>query len=83
MAINKTTLKNQLTNMVSGDKVIIFSPIEIDKVMCDRLLIDDNEVCVASMDNSWVFPLDELTINELKEVQSAIKETIIEDYLKN
>lgn len=83
MAINKTTLKNQLTNMVSGDKVIIFSPIEIDKVMCDRLLIDDNEVCVASMDNSWVFPLDELTINELKEVKSAIKETIIEDYLKN
>lgn len=83
MAINKTKLKNQLTNMVSGDKVIIFSPIEIDKVMCDRLLIDDNEVCVASMDNSWVFPLDELTINELKEVQSAIKETIIEDYLKN
>lgn len=83
MAINKTTLKNQLANMVSGDKVIIFSPIEIDKVMCDRLLIDDNEVCVASMDNSWVFPLDELTINELKEVKSAIKETIIEDYLKN
>lgn len=83
MAINKTTLKNQLTNMVSDGKIIIFNPIEIDKVMCDRLLIDDNEVCVASMDNSWVFPLDELTINELKEVKLAIKETIIEDYLKN
>lgn len=83
MAINKTTLKNQLTNMVSGGKITIFNPIEIDKVMCDRLLIDDNEVCVASMDNSWVFPLDELTINELKKVKSAIKETIIEDYLKN
>ena len=52
MAINKTTLKNQLTNIVSGSKIAIFSPIEIDKVMCDRLLIDDNEVCVASMDNS-------------------------------
>ena len=83
MAINKTTLKNQLTNIVSGGKIAIFSTIEIDKVMCDRLLIDDNEVCVASMDNSWVFPLDELTINELKKVKSAIKETIIEDYLKN
>ena len=42
MAINKTTLKNQLTNIVSGGKIAIFSPIEIDKVMCDRLLIDDN-----------------------------------------
>ena len=83
MAINKTTLKNQLTNIVSGGKIAIFNPIKIDKVMCDRLLIDDNEVCVASMDNSWVFPLDELTINELKKVKSAIKETIIEDYLKN
>ena len=83
MAINKTTLKNQLTNIVSDGKIAIFSPIEIDKVMCDRLLIDDNEVCVASMDNSWVFPLDELTINELKKVKSAIKETIIEDHLKN
>lgn len=83
MAINKTTLKNQLTNMVSDGKITIFNPIEIDKVMCDRLLIDNNEVCVASMDNSWVFPLDELAINELKEVKSAIKETIIENYLKN
>lgn len=76
MSINKTTLKNQLIGiMMSNEKgnEVRFAPITIDGVEVDKLLMDNNEECVGSVDNTWVFPLNELTINEMKEIKRAIK----------
>lgn len=73
MSINKTTLKNQLVTMLATeDKAIRFAPMSIDGVEVDKLLMDNNEECVGSVDNTWVFPLNELTINEMKEIKRAI-----------
>lgn len=72
MGANKKQIISAIESRMSSNEIPI-SPFKVDGETVDRLGVDMSEVGLISNDGTWFFPLNELTVSELKTVKSNIK----------
>lgn len=72
MGSSKKQIMASIEKVVNEMGGISIRQMEIDGEKVDKIIVDENETGLMNVADDWFFPLEELTVNELKSVKTAM-----------